>query len=188
MEIGGGYWLTYRNLLVTFLIGGLWHGAGWTFIFWGFLHGIALVVHRVWQNLGFRLNKVLAWFITFNFINLTWIFFRAKEWEDAIKVLKGMLGMSGIILPSALANKFEFINKFGVEFGRIFVNIWGGDALEIVAWLFIYFLLVLFFKNSMEYKKEFYLKSLRYTFYSIGLIFYSFYARNTYTEFLYFNF
>lgn len=66
---------TYVNLLSTFLIGGLWHGAGWTFIVWGALHGIALAIHRLWQSLGFKMNKILAWFITFNFVNITWIFF-----------------------------------------------------------------------------------------------------------------
>lgn len=102
METGGGYWRTYRNLLATFLLGGLWHGAAWTFVFWGFLHGIALIIHRIWKNLGFCLPKVLAWIITFNFINFTWIFFRAKEWDDALKVIKGMCGFNGIVLPSFL--------------------------------------------------------------------------------------
>ena len=56
---------TYTNLITTFLLGGFWHGAGWTFIVWGALHGIALAIHRAWQSLGFKMNKILAWFITF---------------------------------------------------------------------------------------------------------------------------
>lgn len=80
----------YNNLMITFIVGGLWHGAGWTFIFWGFLHGAALVIHRAWSKLNYKLNTIVAWFVTFNFINIAWIFFRAKEWDDAIKVLKGM--------------------------------------------------------------------------------------------------
>ena len=93
IPLGGnrkGSFRTYNNLLVTFIIGGLWHGAGWTFVFWGFLHGMALIVHRFWKYLGFTMNAIVAWFITFNFVNIAWVFFRAKEWEDAIKVLKGM--------------------------------------------------------------------------------------------------
>ena len=81
---------TCANLMTTFLIGGIWHGAGWTFVFWGFLHGVALVIQKIWSELGFRLNKFVAWFITFNFVNIAWVFFRAKEWDDALKVLKGM--------------------------------------------------------------------------------------------------
>jgi len=70
---------TYVNLMATFIIGGFWHGAGWTFLFWGFLHGVALAIHRLWQNLGFKMWTWLAWFITFNFVNIAWVFFRAKE-------------------------------------------------------------------------------------------------------------
>ena len=81
---------TYSNLMATFLIGGLWHGAGWTFVFWGFLHGLALMIQRLWEKLGFKLWTWLAWLITFNFVNIAWIFFRAEEWDDAIKVLSGM--------------------------------------------------------------------------------------------------
>ena len=100
---------TYVNLAATFVIGGIWHGAGWTFVFWGFLHGAALIVQRIWSELGFRLNKFLAWFITFNFVNIAWVFFRAKEWDDALKVLKGMFGLGGgLALNSRLERKVGF--------------------------------------------------------------------------------
>ncbi|MEA1880457.1 MAG: MBOAT family protein [Campylobacterota bacterium] len=87
---------TYTNLITTFILGGLWHGAGWTFLFWGLLHGLALAIHRFWKNLGFKMPTILAWFITFQFINVAWVFFRAKEWEDAIKVLKGMTDIESL--------------------------------------------------------------------------------------------
>ena len=54
-----------------------WHGAGWTFLVWGALHGLAIIVHRLWLKYGLALNNVVGWFITFNFVNITWIFFRA---------------------------------------------------------------------------------------------------------------
>lgn len=87
---------TYSNLFAVFLVGGLWHGASWMFVIWGALHGGAIVLHRVWQSMGFKMNALLAWFITFNFINITWIFFRAKEWDDAVNVLRGMFGFNGL--------------------------------------------------------------------------------------------
>ena len=93
IPLGGnkeGEFRTYTNIMATFIIGGLWHGAGWTFVFWGFLHGLALMVQRLWSMLGLKIWTWLAWFITFNFVNIAWIFFRAKEWDDAIKVLNGM--------------------------------------------------------------------------------------------------
>ncbi len=99
----------YANLFTTFLLGGFWHGAGWTFIFWGVLHGLALMIHRVWKSLGLNMNKYLAWFVTFNFVNVTWIFFRAKEWDDAIKVVKGMLGLSGFGMTSTFTSSATFV-------------------------------------------------------------------------------
>ena len=79
--------------MATFVLGGLWHGASWMFVLWGALHGAALVLHRLWQKAGGRLPSVLAWLITFNFINLTWVVFRAKTPADALKVLHGMLDL-----------------------------------------------------------------------------------------------
>lgn len=113
------------NLLLTFLIGGLWHGAAWTFIFWGFLHGCALVVHRLWMKTGFHLHKWLAWFLTFNFVNAAWVFFRADHFTDALNVLKGMAGLNGIVLPSrfadhSLVREFPFADvTFGETLSRL---------------------------------------------------------------------
>jgi alginate O-acetyltransferase complex protein AlgI len=84
----------YGNIMITFLIGGLWHGAGWTFVLWGALHGLANVIYRMWSKWGVRLPKLLAGFITFNFINIAWVFFRAESMRDALNVLKAMFGLT----------------------------------------------------------------------------------------------
>jgi alginate O-acetyltransferase complex protein AlgI len=81
------------NLVLTFVLGGLWHGASWMFVIWGGLHGLAMVVHRLWMQLGFRMNPLLAWFVTFNFINLSWVFFRAENMDSAMRILRGMAGL-----------------------------------------------------------------------------------------------
>ncbi len=86
---------THYNLMTTFLLGGIWHGAGWTFLFWGALHGLALVIHRLWKKAGKTLPRVAAWFVTFMFVNISWVFFRARSFDDAFKVLKGMFGFNG---------------------------------------------------------------------------------------------
>uniref|UniRef100_UPI00082497B8 MBOAT family O-acyltransferase n=1 Tax=Aliarcobacter cryaerophilus TaxID=28198 RepID=UPI00082497B8 len=150
IPLGGnrkGEFRTYTNLLATFLIGGLWHGAGWTFIIWGALHGIALAIHRFWQSLGFKMNKILAWFITFNFINITWIFFRAKEWDDAIKVLSSMFSLDNVVLPNPLVTKLAFLKDFGIEFGGFIANIDSDGGKTLIPIIFFAFILVLFFKN-----------------------------------------
>lgn len=84
----------YFNLFATFLIGGIWHGAGWTFLIWGALHGVAVVVHRGWQELGMRLPGWLGWAMTFLFVNFAWVFFRAEDLPAAKRMLSSMFGLS----------------------------------------------------------------------------------------------
>lgn len=91
---------TYINLLITFLLGGLWHGATWMFVIWGALHGCALVIHRLWSGLQRPLPKPLAWLLTFVFVNITWVFFRANSLEDAARVLQGMVSFESIFALS----------------------------------------------------------------------------------------
>ena len=88
---------TYVNILATFVLGGLWHGATWMFVIWGALHGCALAVHRLWKRLGGSMPATLAWLLTFLFVNLTWVFFRARTLEDAWRVLKGMADFSSAL-------------------------------------------------------------------------------------------
>jgi alginate O-acetyltransferase complex protein AlgI len=151
IPLGGnrkGNFRTYNNLMATFIIGGIWHGAGWTFVFWGFLHGLALVIHRAWSKLGYKLWTWLAWLITFNFINIAWVFFRAKEWDDAIKVLSGMVAIDNIVLPEKLAGKLAFLNQYGIEFGNWAEHISGNNKTAII--IIIGFIMVLVFKNSVQ--------------------------------------
>ena len=94
---------TCVNLFLTFAIAGLWHGASWMFVAWGALHGAALVVHRLWQKLGRPLPQAAAWALTFLFVNLTWVFFRARSMDDALRVLAGMADVRSAFEPPAAA-------------------------------------------------------------------------------------
>lgn len=80
-----GKWLTYRNLLLTFLISGIWHGANWNFVIWGAIHGIFLVVERFF-NLQHRLSKLIHFIVTQAIVLMAWVFFRANSFDDAIHV------------------------------------------------------------------------------------------------------
>ena len=93
----GSSMLVFVNLMATFVLGGLWHGASWMFVIWGALHGAALVLHRMWGKLGIVMPKALAWLLTFGFVNVTWVFFRAKNGEEAMRILKGMSDLSSIL-------------------------------------------------------------------------------------------
>ncbi len=97
IPLGGnrnGVYLTYFNLFITFVLGGLWHGATWMFVIWGCLHGGALVGHRLWKTFGCSMPNWLAWTFTFGFVNFAWVFFRAKNLDDAKRVLYGMVDFS----------------------------------------------------------------------------------------------
>ena len=186
IPLGGnrkGEFHTYTNLFTTFLLGGIWHGAGWTFVFWGALHGIALIIHRAWQKIGMKLPTILAWFITFNFINIAWVFFRATKWEDALKVLHGMF-FGTIIFPTPLENKLGFLKSFGIEFSNWLSHIHGNR--ETLLWLFATFVLTLFFKNSMEMRHKF-KPNIIYMLLTI-LFFLSIFLLYRKSEFIYFNF
>jgi len=160
---------TYTNLLATFILGGIWHGAGWTFVFWGFLHGMALVVHRFWKQLGFNLPKILAWFITLNFINIAWVFFRAKEWDDALKVLKGM---------------FFTMPDFGM---KLIILTSKEPSVKLYIILGLALIVTLFMRNTMQWRTYF-KPSKIYVSFTLILLLVSMYLMHRPTEFLYFNF
>lgn len=94
----------YLNLMATMLLGGLWHGAGWTFIIWGGLHGMYLVVNHGWQvfkqgmgwGAGGWLARCAAVFLTFVAVVVAWVIFRASGVAAAKCMLAGMIGLSGV--------------------------------------------------------------------------------------------
>jgi alginate O-acetyltransferase complex protein AlgI len=117
----------YANLFVTMLLGGFWHGASWTFIVWGALHGTYLCIDRAWnQFLKHRGLRFDAWYhslaarlLTFLAVVVSWVIFRAETLGAAGSILTGMVGRSGFILPERFAGKFGVLSNFGVKFQNI---------------------------------------------------------------------
>ena len=186
--------LTFRKAmiatLITFLIAGLWHGASWMFIIFGLLHGTGLIINQYWKKywkikLTININKQISWFITFNYINIAFVFFRAKDWDDASKVLGGMFDLKDVVLPKVLENKLLFLNNYGIEFGVWARNI-NGDMLTII-WIIIGFAIVLLFRNSMERLYSFEM-NYKTVFFSSVIFIISVISLSRVTEFLYFNF
>ena len=83
-------------LMVTMLLGGLWHGAGWTFVIWGGLHGLALVVNHFWEKTGIPLPRSIGWTLTLAFVMFGWVIFRADNMETASAIMRSMVGMNGV--------------------------------------------------------------------------------------------
>ena len=101
----------YVNLMIVMLLGGLWHGAGWTFVVWGGLHGAYLVINHLWRALRRWVwpnapentwwGRGTARMLTFLAVVVGWVFFRAESVGAAMSVLEGMIGANGFVLPSS---------------------------------------------------------------------------------------
>jgi len=102
---------TYANLLITMLLGGLWHGASWNFVVWGGMHGLALAVHKLWTTRtahwgGLKehlLYRMFAWLLTLLVVGLLWIPFRCADFSTTMILLKNLLpDGEGIIWPHTM--------------------------------------------------------------------------------------
>ena len=83
-------------LLATMTLGGLWHGAGLTFVVWGLLHGLGLAVGAVWRKAGFSMPGPVAWAVTFLFVVLVWVLFRAPDFDTALRIYEGLFGLTSL--------------------------------------------------------------------------------------------
>ena len=109
----------YLNLYVTMLLGGLWHGAGWTYVIWGGLHGLYLVINHLWRAIGrekplTRGNKLGGWLLTFAAVVVAWVFFRSPDIETALRIEAGLIGANGLGLNrAAIIAGFSHMPPFG---------------------------------------------------------------------------
>ncbi|MGF2034840.1 MAG: MBOAT family protein [Nostoc sp. CmiVER01] len=98
------------NLMITMLLGGIWHGEGWQFVFWGGLHGAYLTINHEWNvfqkkydlKINNWLSLKLGWFITFLAVVFGWVFFRAENMATAFIIVKGMIGLNGLLLSTQI--------------------------------------------------------------------------------------
>src|SRR5262249_15136717 len=117
----------YANILITMLLGGLWHGAGWTFVAWGAVHGALLVVNHGWRDLRGRLaidvrgldraERVLGATLTFVAVFAAWVLFRAADLHSARLILAGMAGMNGLVVPVPWLEEMAALVRWGVAHG-----------------------------------------------------------------------
>jgi alginate O-acetyltransferase complex protein AlgI len=97
IPLGGnraGALVTALALIATFTIGGFWHGANWTYIAWGALNGVGLVLIRAWRRIGYPIPAPLSWALTFVFCVFSWVLFRALSIDDALTIMRAMIGLS----------------------------------------------------------------------------------------------
>nr|WP_281267872.1 MBOAT family O-acyltransferase [Helicobacter valdiviensis] len=175
--------LNLRNLFIVAFLSGIWHGAGWGFVIWGSLHGIAMVAHRIYSFyvrgksfLDSKIYKIFAWFITFNFINIAWIFFRSENLTGAINLLKGMFGVMWVELPTKWYQAPHALKTIS-----------GND--KTITFLIVSLLICLCFKNSITLCENF-KANYKYAFATMILFYISIFTlfSTPYVEFIYFNF
>ena len=150
------------NLMATMLLGGLWHGAGWSFVIWGGLHGIYLVVNHAWQawrapraRPASRAGRALAVAITFLFVTLAWVFFRAPDVETARRILTGMFGFHGVALPASLVNRLPALQTVVDHLG--WATFLGGTSRFIGNWVWVVAAALVAFAapNTQEWTRRF---------------------------------
>lgn len=115
IPLGGSHCAAPRrmaNIMTVMTLGGLWHGANWTFLAWGCLHGAMIVINHAWRGLmargfAFAIPRWLAVPLVFLLVTLAWVFFRAASVSDAVSILGGMAGRNGLVLPAQLAEWFD---------------------------------------------------------------------------------
>ncbi len=160
----------YINLFLTMLLGGLWHGAAWTFVVWGGLHGLFLMLNHLWRRIkpDLLLNAAvctisITWFyrlLTFLAVAAAWVVFRAETFNGALTMYRGMLGLHGFLLPpvnlealGAFRWLLEYLMAFGIEFRPM-------ELLNrvLVIKLFVLLIIVWFLPNSQQILGEYFPK------------------------------
>ncbi len=160
IPLGGnrlGAFRRYLNLLVTMLLGGLWHGANWTFVLWGALHGLFLMINHGWRALAGQVHdfgpvgRIAGRAITFLSVCFAWVLFRSDSTATALNIYKGMLGLNGISLPFGLERMMP-----GITFGNflIFEGFWQGTVTGTLSFLVLItlaFIIAWFLPNINDY-------------------------------------
>ena len=153
----------YLNLVITMLLGGLWHGAGWTFVVWGALHGVYLVIHQAWVHAMARLRwspagrgyTVASTVLTFVAVCVAWTFFRATDVPTALDLVRGMAGLQGIALPEAVVNRLPGFRSAAEGWGISFYLGGGTQFAQTWAWVIAAGAIVFLFPNTQQIVRYF---------------------------------
>lgn len=152
-------------LMAAMIIAGIWHGAGWTFIIWGALHGLYLAINHGWRRLqkilGFNKEISTRWgtavstLFTFIAVTVAWVFFRADSVSAAIVMFKSMMGINGFHLPAhyiSLGAVTQILERFGVSFDLF--KPMPGIAHQLIIWILVSLFICWFLPNVQEYMSD----------------------------------
>ena len=168
---------TCINLMIVFLASGLWHGAGWLFLLWGLMHGAASVLYRLFKKQYDAFHPALQWLMTFGFVVIAWVFFRATALSDAMAIVKSMFMMNFGPIRDSITSAFALPGGFRPGYNGIFMMVW--YALSLFACLGM--------RNTYEKTIDF-KPTLANAFQTVILILYVTLCLSNVSVFLYFNF
>ena len=150
----------YVNLMATMLLGGLWHGAGWTFVVWGALHGFYLVVNHAWRagraRLGHdlarstRLGRAAGCLVTFSAVVVAWVFFRADSLDSALSILQAMAGLNGFVLPDIWLARWGAFGQWLSAHGVVFAATPALSRTGVIHWIWILLAIVWLAPNTQQ--------------------------------------
>jgi D-alanyl-lipoteichoic acid acyltransferase DltB (MBOAT superfamily) len=160
-QLGAFVTLLMFPTILTMFVSGLWHGAGYGFIVWGLLHGLYLTINHGWRLVAarrwpdresyVRIMRPVGWILTFISVTASMVFFRATTMTSAIDILKGLIGLNGIVLPQAL---FDQLGHFGVTLHKLGVTTaqsWNvRDFEQLAAWIFVLMFIAVLCPNTLE--------------------------------------
>lgn len=161
-----GPWRRHINLFATMALGGLWHGAGWTFVAWGMLHGAYLVINHMWHSIRRALfgpipslptmaGRILGICMTFMAVVIGWVLFRADSFTSAVGILSAMAGQNGVTLPSAI---FAHVPNFGNIAVSLGIEAMPGGGREFIAtwtWIIAAGAIAFFMPNTQQMMRDF---------------------------------
>lgn len=176
---------TYVNIMIVFIVSGFWHGANWTFIIWGILHGIFSVITRRFKSFFDKLHPALNYFITFSFINFTWIIFRASSIKEAFRIIYRILLCNFGPINEKIIEAFELPGLNWI-FSSLNIYVYF-PYISIFLFFIITFVIILGTKNTYE-KLNTFKPTFGRVIKTIILIVWSIISLSGISTFLYFNF
>lgn len=189
IPLGGnrqGQFKKMRNLFIAMTLIGFWHGAGWTFIVWGAMHGIMLMINHQWRRIDIALPRFVCWGGTFVFIVVAWVFFRSADLSTALKILSAMTDVHQVVFPDteAFTRYLSVLQPYGVTF-----TMWQHpEKLNHILWQVVaVFIITLALPNPIKIMEKF-KPNWGWFILTLALLLITLYKMDTYTEFLYFQF
>ena len=176
---------TYINIMIVFMVSGFWHGANWTFIIWGILHGLFSVISRCFKKQLDQLHPALNTFISFSFVNITWIIFRAESIRDALRIIYRIFSFNFSYINESITSAFK------LPFTNMLIENFKVDLYFPHIMLFLFFstaLFIIFGCKNVQEKEANFKPTVAKLIWTVLLLVYCVISLSGISTFLYFNF